>query len=813
MSPENVSPSRSRSARWLVAATLAYLTLPILLFCFGWLRLPWALGFALIVASGLWLTLVDFRQAEIAHALNAWLQTITKRGVLLTVIACFLLVIISGVGGYGYQTGDWAKHEILLKDLVDYAWPVYYDYYGVTIGLVYYVAYYLPPALLGKAGGILLANQALVLWTLGGLLLSVFWFALICKRSLVEGLSYFLLFSGVSVIGFVLRFYLPVTILAGAPDLNTAPWQTHPSLWAAVWQYSPHVRGLFWVPQHVLPGWLLTGLILFVLATATTRRSLLFLWALSALWSPFITIGLLPFFVGDLLPRPQSSFFRRVHAYVSLANGCGLALFGLMALFYATKLTPITPVLNEGMRIGLSLIELAPRDGWLRVLVSYGIFCLLEFGIYFWLDRGRAVKSLPALRWPYRLVLLWLAALPLIVLGQHNDLNMRASIPALFFVAMMVGRNGVWLPQRGRWRQRLWVVALVLGALSPLYEVGYQLARAYQRGALYAFELNPDRNLAEKYVLDAATMQQYASSVETFFFQTLAKGGAAATAKPASAFIFGDSLTLVDFILDRQQANPGDRLDLLLLWRAVQPISHNYVIAVRLLDASGQVWWAQQGWPAGAPTSTWPVARRIWYDHHTPTLPPAIPPGLYRLEIYVTEPESQAKLPARRVATGESVGEILPLTAVQIGAGQVTPTHPLTTNAEFGGQIALLGSNLAAKQNATPGAPLPITLVWQAIRQPEKDYTGFVQVLNSAGQLVAQQDHPLTNNFLPSTVWQPGLTVTDTYPLDLPATLPPGAYQVIVGIYDAATGARLPLTGNKATVSDALPLSEFSISR
>lgn len=808
------APVRHTPAHWLVTATLGYLALPLFLFGFGWLRLPWAIGFALVVGGGLWLTLADFRQEALAQALRSWWQAVTWRGVAVTLVIGLGLILISGVGGYGYQTGDWAKHEILLKDLVDYPWPVFYDYYGVTIGLVYYVAYYLPPALIGKLGGILLANQVLVVWTLAGLILSIFWFALLIKRSLVSGLSFFLLFSGLSSIGFLLRFYAPVNILAGAPDLNTAPWQTHPALWAAVWQYSPHVRGLFWVPQHVLPGWLITALVLFVLETTTTRRSLLFLWALSALWSPFITIGLAPILLADLLPRPRSHFGERLRAYFSVANICGLVLFGLLALFYATKLTPITPVLNQGMRIGLSLAELAPHDGWLRVLLSYVLFCLLEFGVYFVLDRGNTVKGVPTLRWTYWLVLLWLAGLPLLVLGQHNDLTMRASIPALFFVAVMVGRNGFWLGQGGRWRTWLWATALVLGALSPLYEVGYQLAKAYQRGALYAFELNPNRNLAEKYVLDAALMQQYASSVDTFFFQAMAKGGATATsATTASSFIFSDSLTLVDFNLDRHTANPGETLDLLLLWRAVQPVTRNYVVAVRLVDAQGQVWWEHQAWPAGAATSTWPVARRIWYDHHTPTLPPNIPVGLYRLEIYFTDPDTQAKLPARRVATGESVGELVPLTYVQVGATQVTPPQPLASQADFGGQIALLGSNLAPTEQSAPGHSLAVELVWQAIQQPEKDYTGFVQVLNAQGQLVAQQDHPLTNNFLPATRWQPGLTVTDTYQIVLPADLAPGVYQVIVGLYDAATGVRLPLLSDGTKLGDVWPLSELTLAR
>ena len=83
------------------------------------------------------------------------------------------------MGGYGYQTGDWAKHGILLKDLVDYPWPVFYEYYGATIGVTYYVAYYLPAAVIGKVGGLVLANQFLVLWTLLGLILAIFWFALV----------------------------------------------------------------------------------------------------------------------------------------------------------------------------------------------------------------------------------------------------------------------------------------------------------------------------------------------------------------------------------------------------------------------------------------------------------------------------------------------------------------------------------------------------------------------------------------------------------------------------------------------------------
>jgi hypothetical protein len=795
----------------LVGATLGYLLLPLFLFCLGWLQTPWAIGFALITATGLWFAFTEFRREEaLSIALKGWRQSVTGRDIVITSTVCFLLTIVSGVSGYGYQTGDWSKHEILLKDLVDYSWPVFYDYYGAPVGLAYYVAYYLPPALLGKIAGILPAMQALVVWTLAGLILSVFWFALIIRRSLVVGLSFFLLFSGLSVIGALLRFAMPVDLLAGTPVINTSPWQTHPALWSAIWQYSPHVRGLFWVPQHVLPGWLLTGMILFVLMTTNSRRNLLFLWAVSTLWSPFITIGLTPFFLADLLPRPQRRFVDRVRAYVSVANGCGVALFLLMATFYATKLTPIAPVLNQGLQVGLSVGNIVQQDGWLRVFFLYLLFCLLEFGIYFLMDGYRSLQKAPQLRWTYRLVFLWLAGLPLLILGQNNDLAARASIPALLFVAMMVGRNGFWLPQATRWRRYLWPVVILLGALSPLYEVGYQLALTYQRGTLYAFELNPNRNLAEKYVLDAATMQQYASSVDTFFFQHLAKGGAPATTT-ASAYLFDDKITLVDALLDRRQAEPGEQLDLLLLWRAVKPIAHNYSVAVRLLDPQGKVWWEQQGWPAGAPTSTWEVARRIWYDHHAPALPKEMPTGLYRLELYLTDPDTQAKLPARTIVTGESMGEIIPITYVQVGSLLDTPLHLLPAQADFGGQLLLVGSNLPAQVAAKPGDEVLITLHWRARSQPAKNYTGFVQLLDAQGRLVAQHDQPLTNNFIPATLWQPGLTVADDYQLRLPLEVNAGSYRLIVGLYDSATGVRLPVQVDDVAMGDMVTISEVTV--
>ena len=112
----------------------------------------------------------------------------------------------------------------------------------------------------------------------------------------------------------------------------------------------------------------------------------------------------------------------------------------------------------------------------------------------------------------------------------------------------------------------------------------------------------------------------------------------------------------------------------------------------------------------------------------------------------------------------------------------------------FGDAITLVGvrpRDLTGK----PGAPLVVTLDWNAATLVPRDYTVSLQLLDGPGRLVAQHDSMPANNALPTSTWRPGEAVADAIELPLPATLAPGNYQLIVILYDHQTLQRLSVQG------------------
>ena len=165
-----------------------------------------------------------------------------------------VLTLLSGAGGWGAGDSDWLKHDTILRDLLARPWPVTYESGHGPVLLVYYTAFYLPAALLGKlAGGNWnVASQTLALTMFAGIVLSGAWLVGSETAAWRRGAAWiavavFFGFSGLDVLGKAL-----VNLWYGLPvsfgDWSDIEW------WAQFAQYPSNAASFFWAPQHAFGG-------------------------------------------------------------------------------------------------------------------------------------------------------------------------------------------------------------------------------------------------------------------------------------------------------------------------------------------------------------------------------------------------------------------------------------------------------------------------------------------------------------------------------------------------------------------------------
>jgi len=105
------------------------------------------------------------------------------------------------------------------------------------------------------------------------------------------------------------------------------------------------------------------------------------------------------------------------------------------------------------------------------------------------------------------------------------------------------------------------------------------------------------------------------------------------------------------------------------------------------------------------------------------------------------------------------------------------------------------------------GETLSLALVWRALATPEASYTVFVQAVDDAGVKAGQLDRLPCSGGCLTTYWQPGDLVGEWVELSIRADAQPGRYRLIAGLYDLATGERLPVQGLPgSSVPDYVPL-------
>jgi len=260
-------------------------------------------------------------------------------------------------------------------------------------------------------------------------------------------------------------------------------------------------------------------------------------------------------------------------------------------------------------------------------------------------------------------------------------------------------------------------------------------------------------------------------------------------------------LHLLGYNLQPGPYRPGDVVNAQLLWQIQGRLSGMPSIVAQLRGPTG---------PAFGQVSV-PLAPAT-------TSASALEPGRY-LVTYVDLPistiasSSTAALDIS-INIGNQSQQLLALPpAVKIVSRPRSFTVPTLSHrlaANFNGQATLLGYDLsAASPSVSPGQQLKLTLYWQATARFSKSYKVFTHLVGPDGKIHGQYDAlPLDGN-APTTSWAPGEVLTDLYTIPVDANAPPGTYDLVVGLYDPDSGARLPLAGNK---SDTVTVTKIQVS-
>jgi len=115
--------------------------------------------------------------------------------------------------------------------------------------------------------------------------------------------------------------------------------------------------------------------------------------------------------------------------------------------------------------------------------------------------------------------------------------------------------------------------------------------------------------------------------------------------------------------------------------------------------------------------------------------------------------------------------------------------HPTMVN--LGNGVTLLGYDLP-RTVVRPGETLPVTLYWKTAQSLTVDYSTFAHVVASDFYVLAQQDNAHPGRY-PTTRWGTDEYNRDVHEIPIPPGVPPGTYQLAVGMYSPFTGERLPV--------------------
>lgn len=260
---------------------------------------------------------------------------------------------------------------------------------------------------------------------------------------------------------------------------------------------------------------------------------------------------------------------------------------------------------------------------------------------------------------------------------------------------------------------------------------------------------------------------------------------------------FGDEVHLCGYTISHSALLPSSTLRITLFWQIDRPVTepaHSFVhlVGTHFNPQSGYPMLDQQDKeaPGYHPLTEW-TPGHLYQDTYELHIPAGLSPAEYQLEIGWWEPATGRRLVPRIVGSADAlaVSRTGSLLVFERAFRPPHVQHPL--QARLGEGARLLGYALSPEQ-AMAGDTVRLTLYWRAVAPMEASYTVFTHILDASGMMRAGHDGIPVCDQRPTHGWLVGEVLVDEHDIVLPADAAQGRYSIEVGMYEAATGVRVP---------------------
>ena len=476
----------------------------------GWLRWYYALPAVLLLAIGfVWLYGTDYLA-------NMDTIGVPVRHFIPILLIIMLYVGFSGNCGLGVGGYDIPWRNAILRDMIAFDWPVYYESTGYA--LCYYFVFWMIPALVGKLLGwigacVTMWLQEVVIITDAFLLISYLVKAQRPSQYWMI-LSVFLLWCGLNIFG------AAISQIVGFQHFSLS--------------YNADYAGRFYFRNNIdcieesynqIVVWLAVPLML------QNRRihSYLLLGLAVLPFSPWLTAGLIPFMIVagimELRERvkrgDKHNFVWTLREVFSPANSSALIVCGIIfGSFFIAALQPGTYSSGQPSAGGIGILSFSYLG--IRKIAGFVVFAICQYGLFSALLFRRYRRD--PLFWT---MIVSLSIIPFIWVGQYlgMDFCMDATLPALtvLMVMMIISCKEDVLGKPLSPRNFVFAVLLLVAMASPVMEICGNAVKVIDAHSVHLIENSTDITTYDGLPLEDCENFVCPDPDSTLFFHYLAR--------------------------------------------------------------------------------------------------------------------------------------------------------------------------------------------------------------------------------------------------------------------------------------------------